>query len=172
MDVTINTACQSQRQAMEQLLQLYLHDMAEFRCAHLCQHGLYKYPWLDQYFSNSLAHEPYFIATDGELAGFALIRRLEDEAWHLNDFFIVRGRRGGGVGRAAAKQVFDRHPGRWSLTYLKNNQGAASLWRSLVGDISDERAHWAVERLPDTSHEKVRLHFRHAAGLQAESKNE
>jgi predicted acetyltransferase len=161
MDVTINPARHSQRQVMEQLLQLYLHDMAEFHPAHLCQHGLYKYPWLDQYFSNSPAHEAYFIATDGELAGFALIRIVEDEAWHLNDFFIIRGRRGGAVGKAAASQVLDRHPGPWSLTYLHNNQGAAHLWRSLVGEVSDGPAHWAVECSPETPYGKVRLRFRY-----------
>jgi len=50
----------------------------------------------------------------------------------MAEFFIARGYRRLGVGRAAVPLVLDRFAGRWQIMEYARNKGAVSFWRRVV----------------------------------------
>lgn len=85
---------------------------------------------------------PFLILADGVLAGFALrtaSSRLGHEGPTSNvaEFFVVRACQRSGVGRAAARALFDRFPGRWEVAQLGANTPARSFWRTVLGEYTN-----------------------------------
>jgi predicted acetyltransferase len=62
---------------------------------------------------------------DKRLAGCALVRLGDPH--RMAEFFVVRTYRRTGVGTAAARDVFGRHPGPWVVRVLPANDGAESF---------------------------------------------
>jgi len=135
-----------EKQILVNLLELYLHDFSEFDGTELGDQGTYGYPYIDRYWSEPGRH-PFFIRVDGRLAGFALVRILpgdEADEMHMAEFFIVRKYRRHGVGEVAARQIFDRFPGRWVVTERDRNEAGQGFWRAVIrrysGDTLTERS--------------------------------
>ncbi len=117
------------------LLQLYLYDFSEFAGWAINEHGLYGYRYLDHYWTEP-GRYPFLVRVDGELAGFALVRTLARggrQENHIAEFFVMRKFRRTGVGEAAARQLFDRFPGSWSVSQLDQNVAAQRFWRRVIG---------------------------------------
>ncbi|TQM82929.1 putative acetyltransferase [Saccharothrix saharensis] len=138
MDVELVVVAESDKAVLANLVQLYQHDFSEIRDLPLTRHGTFTYAYLDHYFTEP-AREAYFIEVGGELAGFALARADVDKdgSWNVAEFFVARGHRRRGVARAAARSLFARHPGTWTLTFDHANVGAAALWRQVAASVAD-----------------------------------
>lgn len=116
------------------LLQLYLYDFSELAGWAINEHGLFNYPYLDHYWTEPDRH-PFLVRADGELAGLALVCSLASDGEHVNhlaEFFILRKLRRIGVGEAAARQLFDRFPGTWSVAQRNWNVAAQHFWRRVI----------------------------------------
>ncbi|MFC0107210.1 GNAT family N-acetyltransferase [Kibdelosporangium aridum] len=148
MTVELTPVNESDKPVLANLMQLYLHDFSEIRELSLSPHGTFAYGYLDLYFLYE-TREAYFISVDDELAGFALAR-FADDAWTVAEFFVVRRHRRRGVARVAAKRLFERHPGPWTLDYDDNNTAAAAFWHAVVPEPAD------IENLPGS---RTRLRF-------------
>nr|WP_255430218.1 GNAT family N-acetyltransferase [Streptomonospora sp. PA3] len=131
---------------MANLLQFHLHDLSEHRGGGPSPHATFDYPYLDHYFTEE-AREAFFIASAGRLAGFALTRLLDDRVRHVAEFFILRGRRRHGLGRAAAHLLFRRRPGTWELAFDHANRPAARFWPGAVDAVAAGPV-TVVERYP------------------------
>ncbi|WP_091304644.1 GNAT family N-acetyltransferase [Amycolatopsis tolypomycina] len=92
---------------------------------------------MDAYFTEP-GREAYFVTVDGKLAGFTLLRSDVDStgSWNIAEFFVVRRYRRRGIARRAAKLVFARHPGKWTLSFDHNNAPAEALWRAVVTEVA------------------------------------
>ena len=122
------------------LLQLYLHDSSEYEPSELSAHGTFDFAWLDSYFTEP-TREALLITVAGRPAGFALARcdvPGDVGPWNVGEFFVVRGHRGRGRGVAgqAARLLFRRHPGPWTLSYLPANGPASRFWPKLVDAVA------------------------------------
>src|ERR1041385_8850978 len=89
------------RAALANLMQLYAHDWSELLPLELDAEGRFQAPPLDAYFREP-DHHPFFIESDGKLAGFALVvarSRLTDTpgVHDVAEFFVARGHRRRGV---------------------------------------------------------------------------
>jgi predicted acetyltransferase len=134
MQVELMTARVDDKPVIANLLQLYLHDFSEFAGWAINEHGLFDYPWLDHYWRDP-ARFPFLIRVDGELAGFALVHTSGQEGpqvHHLAEFFVLRKFRRMGVGETAARQLFDRMPGSWSVAQMDRNVVAQHFWRKVI----------------------------------------
>ena len=74
------------------------------------------------------------IFEDGaEVVAYALYRETADEV-HLRHFFVARGRRRQGIGRAAMKDLIERHwprTKRLTVSVLVRNEAGLAFWRAL-----------------------------------------
>lgn len=135
MDIQLEKVAQQQKEALVQLLELYSFDFTRFVDADVSEDGRYHYP-LDQlgYFKNS-ERLAYFIRVESKLAGFALIRN-ENGSYHLNEFFVLYKYRQKGIGKIAAYQLFDMHPGQWIINQSDSNYPAHEFWEKVILEYS------------------------------------
>ncbi|WP_020667374.1 GNAT family N-acetyltransferase [Amycolatopsis nigrescens] len=164
MTIALTAVDEPDKPVLANLVQFYQYDFSEIRDLELTRHGTFTYRYLDPYFTED-AREAYFITVDGELAGFAMARHDADEdgSWNVAEFFVVRRHRRRGVARDAARQLFSKHPGPWTLSFDHGNPAAAALWRSVAGSVATGTVTESDRYPPDTDVAITRLRF-HVAG--------
>lgn len=137
MSVQLVAVTEPDKPVLANLVQLYQYDFSEIRDLPLTRHGTFTYRYLDHYFTER-AREAYFIEVGGGLAGFALARGDVDDdgSWNVSEFFVARGHRRRGVAGEAARHLFARHPGAWTLSFDHANPPAAAFWRSVTASVA------------------------------------
>ena len=64
--------------------------------------------------------------------------------YHMSEFFIRKQHRRVGIGRDAAKLIFDRFAGDWEIVEYLRNPGAVAFWRRVVSAYCAGRYHRAI----------------------------
>jgi len=141
MTVALVRASEADRSVLENLLHLYVHDFSEFLGMTPSEEGRFEYPALPLYW-NETGRTAYLIRSENRLAGFALAsqgsRISGDPAvLDLAEFFVVRGVRHRGVGRAAARELFRAIPGVWEVRVNEVNAPAQHFWRRVVEQYTE-----------------------------------
>jgi predicted acetyltransferase len=147
MVVHITPATSGDQPVLRNLLQLYLHDFSELLGATPDSCGLFDYPHFDAYWTDA-GRKPFLLDADGRVAGFAFVRTASvltgaTEIADMAEFFVVRGLRRRGVGRAAASALFARFPGKWEVRVMERHAAALAFWSAVIDDV----AHGRTERL-------------------------
>jgi len=132
---------------IDNLLQLYMHDLSDYVPASIGPDGRFTYPYLDRYWSEQGEAEgrvPFIFTMNGELAGFALKNSFSyvgqpPPVSSIAEFFVLRKWRRRGVGRAAAFTLFDRFEGCWEVTQLRANEPAHRFWLHVIGAYTNDR---------------------------------
>jgi predicted acetyltransferase len=140
MDITLIRASESDQVTLNNLLHLYVHDFSEFVGVVPTEQGWFSYPHLPLYWQNP-DRTPFLIRAGGDLAGFALTSRGslisgDREVFDLAEFFVVRGLRRRGVGKAAASAIFSELPGPWEVRVIGSNRPAQGFWQSAIGQYT------------------------------------
>jgi predicted acetyltransferase len=122
---------------LDNLLQLYIHDMSEFFAVELDREGRYRYDKLPMYWSQPASHHAFMIRCDGETAGLALVTRgsvasTDPAILDLNEFFVLRSLRRLNVGHRAAFQLWDRLRGDWIVRVSERNRLALKFWERTI----------------------------------------
>jgi len=158
--VDLTPVAEPDKLVLANLIQLYCYDFSEIRGDDLTAHGTFSYRYLDHYFVES-ARQACFITVDGTLAGFTMTRQLDDGAREVSEFFVVRRHRRHGIGQAAARQMFRRHPGRWQLAFDHANHLAARFWPRLTSSVADGPVQRTDRYPPDVAYPGtwLRLHI-------------
>jgi predicted acetyltransferase len=99
-------------------------------------------PHQDEIFANWFANDhshPLVILKGPESVGFALVSRPRVASagqaavnYHMSEFFIRKQFRRMGVGRDAAKLIFDRFAGDWEIVEYQRNPDAVAFWRRVL----------------------------------------
>lgn len=124
--------------ALEQLLELYQHELSDIWHQDLNSQGRYGYD-----LSRHRRAERFcaHVAVDGsQYVGFALVAPAvvtrAEGSW-MEQFFILKRHRRSGAGRALARHVFFSHPGPWEVGQMPANVAARAFWRRVVADVTD-----------------------------------
>ena len=136
MDVALARASESDQVTLANLLHLYAHDFSEFLGTTPSEQGWFSYPRLPLYWRDP-GRAAFLIRAGNALAGFALTSRGslvtgDPEVHDLAEFFVVRGVRRHGVGRAAAHRLFGEMPGVWEVRVIESNRPAQQFWRRVI----------------------------------------
>lgn len=125
-----------QKIVIENLMQLYLHDMSEFADDTPDTEGKFSLgTYFDLYWSEA-GRFPYIAIVEGELIGFALIRQLSPAIHSVAEFFILRSSRQRGLAKEFATGLFNLHKGEWRVAELENNLPAQGFWRSVIDSLT------------------------------------
>lgn len=129
----------SRRAVLENLGQLYRHDLSEAYRLLPNPDGTFNNQRLDLFLAGTdPALGAWLITAAGSLAGFAMTTPAEDGGQTISDFFIVRALRRTGVGRAAARQVIALFPGRWRIGFQAYNPGVRQFWSQVAADAAGD----------------------------------
>lgn len=138
-------ATEADRATLERLWLMFQHDMSEFRGVLPNPDGTFRRERLDNAFTET-GWAPYLFRWDDRPVGFAVVRGLDQEVRVLSSFFVVRGLRRSGIGRAAVRSVLGRHGGRWTIAFQDDNPAAVAFWRRVATEIAGKE--WDEERRP------------------------
>ena len=143
MRVHIKEAPPEDKPAIERLMQLYLYDFSEVEGFDIGPDGLFEITPLDSYWLESDRY-PFLIFADHAVAGFALVNSYtcleeNDGARSIAEFFVMRGHRRSGVGRLAARRIFDMFPGKWEVRQTSRNIAGQRFWRTVTEEYSNGR---------------------------------
>jgi predicted acetyltransferase len=139
LELAIVPAQQSDRIIIENLIQLYLYDMASQEPFGIEEDGKYDYSLLDEFWEY-----PYLLRVGGEIAGFALVIEHcpitgRSPCWFMAEFFVLRYHRRKSVGRTAFREIAVRHPGPWHIATLTTNVAAAEFWSKAIPIVANEQ---------------------------------
>ena len=144
--VALDVATQSDAPLLANLLELYIHDLSDvFQGLEVGPDGRFGYRRLPLYWSEPDRRVPFLIRMDGRIAGFALVQRgspvnPNPDALDIEEFFVLRQYRRAGVGRIAARLVWNRLPGSWTVRVAEDNRGALAFWRDVIEKYTDGSA--------------------------------
>jgi len=93
-----------------------------------------------RWFADDSAH-PLLILKNDRPTGFALVSRplrnqRERIDYRMAEFFVAVEARRLGVGKDAARLIFDRFAGTWEITEFLYNAPAVAFWRAIVSDYT------------------------------------
>lgn len=126
---------------LRNLIEHYLHDMAEWFEFDTGEDGAYEYS-TDEVWD---AGCDVFLAYVGDIpVGFALVADAESRvpganARDLKEFFVVRRHRRSGLGTRLARHVWDAYPGAWLVRVYQGNRPAMPFWRRTIDDYTGGR---------------------------------
>jgi predicted acetyltransferase len=154
-EVTLVPASSADARLLENLLELYVHDLSEIFQVAPGEDGRFGYEKLPLYFSEPARRFPFLIRFDGRIAGFAFVTRgspVSDDPNVLDvaEFFVLRGYRRFGVGRRAAFLLWDRLPGDWVVRVSEANRAGIPFWNAAVRDYT--RGAFAASQRPGSPH--------------------
>ncbi len=136
---------------LRNLYPLYLHDLSEYGAGYqLDEQGRWQPDYLPTWLSGFPEVHPLLLRHEGRTVGFAFVGQApfpymtRGRDFRMSEFFILRGERRHGLGRLAARAVFDRFRGLWEVSQLPGNRAAIAFWRGVIseytgGDFQDTR---------------------------------
>lgn len=141
MDITLHLMPVEEKMLLVRLMELYEYEFSAYSHDDINEYGYYGYEHIDDYW-NEEGRFPYLIRVNGKIAGFVLVcphcnYRKEHDARCIGEFFVMLKYRRLGIGKQAAKQVFDQHRGCWEVCYWKNNGPASVFWEKVVEEYTN-----------------------------------
>jgi predicted acetyltransferase len=143
-EVSVALASPADAPLLENLLELYIHDLSEIFAVEIGADGRFGYEHLARYWRERDRRFPFLIHVGGRIAGFVLVARgspatREPGDLDVAEFFVLRRHRRSGVGRAAAFLLWSKLPGSWVVRVSDANAGALPFWSGVITDYTGGR---------------------------------
>jgi predicted acetyltransferase len=140
-DVALAVASPADAPLLANLLELYIHDLSEALALEVGADGRFGYDRLPLYWTEPGRRFPFLIRRDGRTVGFALAMHGspasdDPDDLDLQEFFVLRRHRRAGVGRHAARLLWDRLPGRWIVRVSRGNHVALPFWAATIAEYT------------------------------------
>lgn len=152
--VSLEVATRADETLLANLLELYIHDLSPAfpNRIRLGADGRYGYSRLPLYWSEPDRRFPFLIKSAEETAGFVLATLgspvvTDPDVLDVAEFFVLRGHRRSGVGRAAAFALWQRLPGRWTVRSSEGVPSAVKFWRRVIAEFTQGTA--TEQQLPE-----------------------
>lgn len=129
MNIKIEKINKSERNLLENLMQLYLHDLSKyFPIDFNSQNCKYDYD-LSKYFDENYA---YFIKEDNNILGFILVDNNKNNNYEISEIFVLNNYKGKKIGEKAVDKIFDTYKGNWTIKAVPLSPLAESFWNKTI----------------------------------------
>jgi predicted acetyltransferase len=143
MNIEVVKVTMEEKQTLSNLVKMYCYEWSQYNKFDVNDQGEYKFEHHLFKFWEKESHYPFFIKVNGKLAGFVLVNNeFElhlDSDYAISEFFVMYKYRRGGVGRYAAKAVFDMFHGKWEIVRHPHNADSVEFWDSVVKEYTDNK---------------------------------
>ena len=136
--VILEPASISDYPLIQNMAQLYVYDASRELSFSISVDGLYN-PKSYRCYCEDSDKVAYVIKVYDEIAGFALINEkgLEKNMdWKVDQFFILAKFQRSGIGKIAAKKIWQLHPGKWEVSVIPENTSALKFWENTVSKFT------------------------------------
>ncbi len=155
MDIQVIPVPEGEKEILRNLLEKYDYEFSQYDQRDVGPLGLYGYGYLDHYWVEKNRY-PFFIKVDGKLAGFVMVNDhpevVSGTDYTLAEFFVMYKYRRMGVGRYAARYVFDRFKGRWQLKRHPKNLASVRFWNSVISECTNG-SYQLIESCPEAAYD-------------------
>ncbi|MBE6158388.1 MAG: GNAT family N-acetyltransferase [Firmicutes bacterium] len=135
--ITINRVNKEEKYLLDNLLQLYLHDISlYFPMDFDSKEGKYIYDDLSKYFDGSNNYA-YLLKDDENIIGFSLVDTTEDNTMVIQEMFILNNYKSKGYGKEIATKIFDMHKGNWVVKALPCSPKAENFWKRTIEEYTN-----------------------------------
>ena len=135
MNLEIKKVELKEREKLEKLLQLYLHDLSlYFPIPFNSDECKYEYD-LNKYFENDYA---YFIESENNILGFVLVDDNGNRNYEISEMFVLNNYKGKKIGEQAVKKIFDMYRGNWGIKAVPLSPVAESFWIKTVKSYTND----------------------------------
>ena len=144
MDVEVSLAASTEKPILQNLIQYYLYEFSAIEDMDVDGKGMFNDPNLDRYWTEPKRY-PFIVRVNGQLAGFALVRRgsyfseqgnQSGKSMTIAEFFVMGKYRRKGIGTRVATHLFNRFPDHWEVAQVANNLSGQAFWRSVISEYS------------------------------------
>ncbi|WP_413699111.1 GNAT family N-acetyltransferase [Psychromonas sp. KJ10-10] len=132
-------AMQSSQTIVENLMQIYLHEISEHTGQSILSNGKYD---LGKYFScywTEAERYPYLCLVNNEPIGFALVRQLSKNHFCIAEFFVKEAYRRKSLATQFAHALFNLHSGTWQVAQLETHKIAQVFWRKTISSFTSQQ---------------------------------
>ena len=139
MNISIDLVSKGEKEILRNLLEKYDYEWSQYDNRDVNDFGLFGYDYLDNYWTEENRF-PYFIKVKDKLAGFVMvndypIKNMETK-YSMSEFFVMYKYRKMGVGTYVAKEIFEKHRGKWGLMYHPKNTISKIFWNKVVEEFT------------------------------------
>ncbi|HFD0826701.1 TPA: GNAT family N-acetyltransferase [Legionella pneumophila] len=120
------------------MARFYVYDRTKYLRWECPETGMFECIYFKHYFEEPEQHA-FLVKIDHELAGFVLLDKtklIEKIDWSMGEFFILAKFQSNGIGGQAAREIFSRFLGKWSVAVMPENLGAVKFWRKIINEVS------------------------------------
>ena len=132
---------------LQNLFQLYMHDITASLPMDVNEHGLFEYNYIDSYFTEENRYA-YLIYIDNKIGGFVLIddefmvldkqKENDTACYDFSEMFILNAYKKKGIGEVVVKQIFDMYKGNWEIRPVPRSEGAKRFWLKVVRNYTND----------------------------------
>lgn len=130
---------------LQNLFQLYMHDITASLPMDVNEHGLFEYNYLDYYFTEENRYA-YFVYVEDKIGGFILVdddfmvldEQKDSPCYNLSEMFILNAYKKRGVGEVVARQIFDMFKGYWEVRPVPKSEGAKRFWLKSIKNYTND----------------------------------
>ena len=141
MNVEVVKVPLEEKQILTNLVKMYCYEWSQYNKYDVNDKGDYEFEYQLSSFWKKEKHYPFFIKVDGILAGFVLIdddfKLYQNSDYAISEFFVMYKYRRTGVGRKAAKIMFDMFRGKWEIVRHPYNGNSIRFWNSVVEEYTN-----------------------------------
>lgn len=116
----------------QRIFQTYLKELSIYTDAKAVD-GIFAYPYFDAYWGEEGRWPYWLVGKDGQIGGFALVRKAEDGIFQMAEFNVVKAWRRMGLGAYLLEALMAKYEGKWSVEYLLANVEADEFWSFTFG---------------------------------------
>ena len=130
---------------LQNLFQLYMHDITASLPMDVNEHGLFEYNYIDYYFTEESRYA-YLIYVEENIAGFVLIddefmvldKENDKPCYDFSEMFILNAYKKKGYGEIIVKRIFDMLKGNWEIRPVPRSEGAKRFWLKAVKNYTND----------------------------------
>lgn len=129
---------------LQNLFQLYMHDITASLPMDVNDHGLFEYDYIDYYFTKDNRYA-YLIYIEDKIAGFVLIddefmvldKQNNAPCYDFSEMFILNAYKKKGYGEIVVNKIFDMYKGNWEIRPVPRSEGAKRFWLKVVKNYTN-----------------------------------
>lgn len=131
---------------LQNLFQLYMHDITASLAMDVNQHGLFEYDYIDYYFIEKNRYA-YLIYIDDKIGGFVLVdddfmvldKYKDVPCYNLSEMFILNAYKKKGYGEIVVNRIFEMYKGNWEIRPVPRSEGAKRFWIKVVKNYTNDK---------------------------------
>ena len=152
MKKNVTIVSSSSKDMMYSIFDEYMHELSQFDPnVKFDDDGHVIYKWFYDYWQDKSRY-PFYYMIDGDIAGIAMVRDMEDGLYEMAEFYVKPEYRGGGNAMDFATTIIDMFMGNMDISTRHSNPRAIRFWTKVVGKYTfdthddEEWRYWLVKK--------------------------